>query len=117
MTPGECAIIAKDIDSNARWHPECFTCSKCGKVLANLRYFKIDKKIFCESHFEEYKICKACEQPIISNDCISTENSYWHLEHFACCDCKKSLAEKKYVVASSNSYCLECYQNKFTKVK
>ncbi|CAF0703914.1 unnamed protein product [Brachionus calyciflorus] len=61
------------------------------------------------------EICKYCARPILSDDYIYAEDNYWHSEHFNCCECSDSLADKKYLVVNSKRYCLNCHQRNFSK--
>ena len=65
----------------------------------------IDISLFCQTF-----------KPIKSNEYIFAENKLWHLDHFICWNCDKSLGGQKYLVDQSKPYCTHCYDQLFSKV-
>ena len=121
LRPGDSAICAEDIDPDAFWHPGCFACSVCQEILVDLTYFTKNRKIFCEKHYQELKVCAACVNAIESREYISAENKYWHLEHFTCTHCGLSLGNSKYLTTtdkkdgSSLIFCFRCHEQLYPK--
>ena len=100
------------------WHSYCFTCSTCEELLVDLIYFYYNKEIYCGRHFCE-KIkprCAACDELIFSKEYTKAENQTWHLNHFCCWKCDKTLGGTKYLIIDSKPYCLDCHNLNFSKV-
>jgi prickle len=116
----EVAVSAEKVDKNARWHIKCFTCKVCNKLLSDLLYFHWNKEIYCKKHYNELNktkmVCAACDMEIKSNEYVCAENQVWHLNHFVCWHCNKSLGGQNYLLNKSKPYCIDCYEENFTKV-
>jgi len=115
---GEVAIFAERAGSDKCWHPNCFSCSICHEVLAELVYFFSDDSIFCGRHYAEkmdIPRCKACDELIFSPEYTSAEGAIWHTNHFCCWLCDTPLAGHQYTPIEGQPHCLECYQKKYGK--
>lgn len=66
------AICAEHIDPNIRWHPTCFSCTICHKLLVDLLYYTIGKEIVCEKHFKE----KSLKNVSLSNENVNLTNQF-----------------------------------------
>ncbi|EGC28274.1 hypothetical protein DICPUDRAFT_100179 [Dictyostelium purpureum] len=86
-------------------------CIECNKTL--MITFAYKGKLLCREHYLNYvsdTICQSCEQPIGSNKPYQEfENKKWHVEHFKCSYCSKTLPDP--LVAkfkASKPYCGAC---------
>ena len=83
----------------------------------------INYNLFCSRHFVEiYKPrCPYCDQLIFDEECTEAEGKAWHIGHFCCTECQRSLGGQQYIMASSEKtekkvntskqlpYCLTCF--------
>lgn len=115
---GTVAIFAERAGSDKCWHPQCFQCSICHEMLADLIYFFVDDNMFCGRHYaEQMKIprCKACDELIFAPEYTSAEGASWHMDHFCCWLCDTPLAGHQYTPIEGQPHCLDCYQKKYGK--
>jgi hypothetical protein len=70
------------------------------------------------NHSDEMNVfyCAACDLPINSRELIEAENRTWHIEHFTCFKCNRSLGGQKYYVKNAKSYCIPCHRDNYAKV-
>lgn len=98
--------------SIALFHIQCFTCEECEQVLVDLKAFmhtnsdksdrnNVKNSLYCSRHFVElYKPrCQFCDQLIFDEECTEAEGKAWHLGHFCCSECKRSLGGQQYIMA------------------
>ena len=98
--------------STALFHIQCFTCEECQQVLVDLKAFmhtnsdrndksKVKNSLYCSRHFVElYKPrCQFCDHLIFDEECTEAEGKAWHLGHFCCSECKRSLGGQQYIMA------------------
>ncbi len=48
----------------SKWHPFCFTCSKCGRGLNGETYVKFEGKPMCEHCYDSMVVCEGCDELI-----------------------------------------------------
>ncbi|OUC44449.1 LIM domain protein [Trichinella nativa] len=118
--PGEVIVVADRFGPNVFWHPMCFRCSVCNEYLVDLIYFYKNGKIFCGRHFGESLCprCAGCDEVsmlIFTDKYTVAENCTWHVEHFCCFSCEKSLGGHRYYFKNNQPYCLDCYENYWAK--
>lgn len=96
---GTVAVKAQRAGSETAWHPKCFTCNKCGDLLADLVYFYHQGNIYCGRDLAEIlKIprCKACDELIFTKEYTAAEGETFHIKHFCCYHCDEPLAGQEY---------------------
>lgn len=100
------------------YHIDCFTCTECHHILVDLKaylhptYPNVTSStnsgianpiygLFCSRHFVEiYKPrCPHCDQLILDEECTEAEGKAWHIGHFCCTECKRSLGGQQYIMA------------------
>ena len=117
------------------YHIDCFTCFECEEILVDLKAYlylqnieqnaniSVNYKLFCLRHFVEiYKPrCPHCDMLILDEECTEAEGKAWHIGHFCCTECKRSLGGKQYIMAGAEKgkhnvfkskqmpYCLTCF--------
>lgn len=90
------------------FHPECFSCAYCGKILANLPFYLEDGLPYCEEDWNELFTtkCIACGFPIEAGDrWVEALNSNYHSQCFNCTLCKKNLEGLSFFVKSGKPFC------------
>lgn len=111
---GTVAVKAHRAGNEVAWHPRCFTCFKCGDLLADLVYFFHQGNIYCGRDLAEvlnFERCGACDEIIWSKEYTSAEGSSFHVKHFCCYHCDTPLAGKQYTPDDQTNMplCLDCY--------
>ncbi|XP_072929265.1 testin [Epargyreus clarus] len=114
MFAGEVAVKAERAGQEAIWHPQCFTCSKCGELLADLVYFFYKGEIYCArdlANVLEIPRCAGCDELIFTRPYTAAEGRAFHVQHFCCYHCDAPLGGKKYVPDDKTGLpiCLQCY--------
>ncbi|XP_068749971.1 LIM domain kinase 1-like [Montipora capricornis] len=77
-----------------KWHPACFKCSECKRVLSAV-YFARDNVLFCrKDYFMKFRsTCHACER-IITGPVMVVADHKFHTECFSCWYCQRFLGEE-----------------------
>uniref|UniRef100_A0A8U7MEQ2 Uncharacterized protein n=1 Tax=Corvus moneduloides TaxID=1196302 RepID=A0A8U7MEQ2_CORMO len=72
------------------WHPEHFTCARCGQELDKGPFFEQGGQAFCEEDYHQAfsPRCAYCAGPIREKVLTALEQT-WHPEHFFCAHCGK----------------------------
>lgn len=117
---GTVAVKAHRAGNEVAWHPKCFTCHKCGDLLADLVYFYHQGNIYCGRDLAEvlnFERCGACDEIIWSKEYTSSEGSSFHIKHFCCYHCDTPLAGKQYTPDDQTNMplCLECYDRYYAE--
>lgn len=117
---GTVAVKAHRAGSEVAWHPKCFTCNKCGDLLADLVYFFHQGNIYCGRDLAEIlKIprCKACDELIFTKEYTAAEGETFHIKHFCCYHCDTPLAGQEYTPDDETNMplCLVCYDQYYAE--
>jgi len=95
------------------YHPECFVCSECGESLCGKLIYKVEgKRIDKECYTKKYaRKCGACGEPLVDPKVkyLSYGGKTYHNECFACVECKKTLAGKRFYALETGNTCEDCY--------
>ena len=54
-------------------------------------------------------------QLILSDECTEAENRHWHLGHFACVECAKSLGGQRYIMREGKPSCVGCFDHLYSE--
>jgi len=90
------------------FHPECFTCVYCGKILANAPFYLEDGLPYCEEDWNELFTtkCISCGFPIEAGDrWVEALNNNYHSQCFNCTLCRKNLEGQSFFVKSGKPFC------------
>uniref|UniRef100_A0A8C5LRW6 LIM zinc-binding domain-containing protein n=2 Tax=Leptobrachium leishanense TaxID=445787 RepID=A0A8C5LRW6_9ANUR len=112
IVAGDTAVCSERIqDEGHWWHIGCFVCDTCHLPLLQFIYFLQDSRIYCGRHHAELTRprCAACDQLILTEQCIAAEGHHWHLEHFRCWECDAVLGGSRYVMKGGRPFCGECF--------
>ncbi|KAI9102504.1 hypothetical protein DFS34DRAFT_591145 [Phlyctochytrium arcticum] len=112
---GDCAgckrrIVGSEVRqmNDLLWHPEHFTCSKCGVLINSENDGEFyNGYLYCSEH--KLKTCATCEEPISNSfDTISFSGKYYHNGCFVCgaCDCP---VQAGFITFEGAPYCREDY--------
>ncbi|NXU59984.1 LPXN protein, partial [Turnix velox] len=88
------------------WHPEHFTCSRCGQELSRRPFFERGGRPYCEEdyHRDFCPRCAYCAGPIQENVLTALEQT-WHPEHFFCNHCGKVFGDDGFHEQGGKPYC------------
>ncbi len=72
--------------------------------LANRNYVNSDNKVYCADHFK----CHSCNQPIDSQIVFALGKRF-HVNHFNCAVCRKSLVGEPFYDKGGSPHCGACF--------
>jgi len=89
------------------WHPDHFTCSKCGKVLQENEFYEKDGLVYCIDDFLNLFApkCRSCTLPIKDEYCLAALDGDWHANCFRCKDCNILLEDRSFFEIDGEPYC------------
>lgn len=101
-------IKAQNNGTTLMTHIECFTCAICEEMIADFKgFFYLSPKstnranyFYCFRHFLELfkPRCQYCDVLIFEEECTEAEGKIWHIGHFCCTECKRSLGGQQYIM-------------------
>ncbi|KAM9556324.1 leupaxin isoform 6-T6 [Guaruba guarouba] len=88
------------------WHPEHFTCARCGQELGAQPFFERDGQPYCEDDYHQAfaPCCAYCAGPI-REKVLTALDQTWHPEHFFCANCGKVFGDDGFLVQGGRPYC------------
>ncbi|NWT75937.1 LPXN protein, partial [Prunella himalayana] len=88
------------------WHPEHFTCARCGQELDKGPFFEQGGQAFCEEDYHQAfsPRCAYCTGPIREKVLTALEQT-WHPEHFFCAQCGKVFGDEGFLERNGKPYC------------
>lgn len=139
--------VSSPADANSGhhyYHIDCFTCFECEEILVDLKAYLhpllsvenpktakcspanvgLEYNLFCARHWAEIlkPRCPYCDHLILDEECTEAEGKAWHIGHFCCSECKRSLGGQQYIMANAEKkdspsgntnkqlpYCLTCF--------
>ncbi|NXS58192.1 LPXN protein, partial [Brachypteracias leptosomus] len=133
---GVCATCCKPIAGKAlmalgkTWHPEHFTCTRCGQELGGRPFFERGGQAYCEEDYHQVfsPRCAYCAGPIrevrlpslpchptppppATSPCLFLQkvltalDQNWHPEHFFCAHCGKVFGDDGFHERGGKPYC------------
>ncbi|XP_069738299.1 transforming growth factor beta-1-induced transcript 1 protein isoform X2 [Phaenicophaeus curvirostris] len=119
---GVCGACHKPIAGKAvralglAWHPEHFSCGRCGVDLAGGGGFcEKDGVLYCPRDYGSLfsPRCALCAQPILGRMVTALEKT-WHPEHFCCVKCGKPFGEEGFLEREGRPFCREDFSELFS---
>jgi len=93
------------------FHVGCFICCMGdNKQGSDQKYFELDKKTYCQKHWEESNLvdnCGICRKPI-DNDYVRVMGKNFHTKCWKCADCKFVIRTKEAISHNGLFYCKPC---------
>ncbi|KAI6068285.1 Leupaxin isoform X1 [Aix galericulata] len=88
------------------WHPEHFTCTRCGQELGGQPFFERGGQAYCEEDYHQAfsPRCAYCAGPI-REKVLTAMNQTWHPEHFFCTHCGKVFGDDGFHERKGKPYC------------
>ncbi|XP_025268056.1 PDZ and LIM domain protein Zasp isoform X4 [Camponotus floridanus] len=90
------------------FHPECFSCTYCGKLFGNNPFFLEEGLPYCEADWNELFTtkCFACGFPVEAGDrWVEALNNNYHSQCFNCTMCKKNLEGQSFYAKGGRPFC------------
>uniref|UniRef100_A0A336MBH0 CSON014743 protein n=1 Tax=Culicoides sonorensis TaxID=179676 RepID=A0A336MBH0_CULSO len=103
-----------------QFHPECFTCSYCGKLFGNSPFFLEEGEPYCQNDWNELFTtkCFACGFPVEAGDrWVEALNNNYHSQCFNCTMCKKNLEGQSFYAKGGRPFCKNHAQYNYLKKK
>jgi len=103
-------IVGRMMDAMGhKYHPECWKCHECHKILATTGFYESEGKGYCEDcHNEKFlPKCYACKQPIADSYAAALDKQYHH-HCLRCHSCGKSLNQGKFYNKNNLPHCENC---------
>ncbi|OPJ74264.1 leupaxin isoform B [Patagioenas fasciata monilis] len=109
---GVCAACRKPVAGKvltalgATWHPEHFTCARCGQELGGRPFFERGGRAYCEEDYHRAfsPLCAYCASPI-REKVLTALDQTWHPEHFFCAHCGKVFGDDGFHERDGKPYC------------
>lgn len=54
-------------------------------------------------------------QIIFTDECTEAEGKTWHMRHFCCTSCDRSLGGQRYIMREGDPYCIRCFESSFAE--
>ncbi|XP_017694972.1 PREDICTED: leupaxin [Lepidothrix coronata] len=90
------------------WHPEHFTCARCGQGLDSQPFFEQGGRAFCEEDYHQAfsPRCAYCAGTI-REKVLTALDQTWHPEHFFCAHCGKVFGDEGFLERNGKPYCCQ----------
>ncbi|XP_068004561.1 leupaxin isoform X2 [Melanerpes formicivorus] len=88
------------------WHPEHFTCARCGEELGSQPFFEREGRAYCQEDYQQAFAprCAYCAGPI-REKVLTALGQTWHPEHFFCAHCGKVFGDEGFHEQNKKPYC------------
>ncbi|XP_053818825.1 filamin-binding LIM protein 1 isoform X1 [Vidua chalybeata] len=93
-----------------QYHPDCFTCRTCHRLLAGQRYFQRDGCPTCDTCFQAtLEKCAKC-QGLITEHIVRALGKGYHPSCFSCAACGRAMGTESFAVDKQGDvYCVPDY--------
>ncbi|NWI72324.1 FBLI1 protein, partial [Dryoscopus gambensis] len=100
-----------------QYHPDCFTCRTCHRLLAGQRYFQRDGCPMCDTCFQAtLEKCAKC-QGLITEHIIRALGKGYHPSCFSCAACGRAIGTETFAVDEQGDvYCVPDFYRKYAAV-
>ncbi|NXM15884.1 FBLI1 protein, partial [Ploceus nigricollis] len=100
-----------------QYHPDCFTCRTCHRLLAGQRYFQRDGCPTCDTCFQAtMEKCAKC-QGLITEHIVRALGKGYHPSCFSCAACGRAIGTESFALDEQGDvYCVPDYYRKYAAV-
>uniref|UniRef100_U3JLQ7 Filamin binding LIM protein 1 n=1 Tax=Ficedula albicollis TaxID=59894 RepID=U3JLQ7_FICAL len=90
-----------------QYHPDCFTCRTCHRLLAGQRYFQRDGRPTCDTCFQAtLEKCAKCQE-LITEHIVRALGKGYHPSCFSCAACGRAMGTESFAVDEQGDvYCV-----------
>ncbi|NXW72023.1 FBLI1 protein, partial [Hirundo rustica] len=100
-----------------QYHPDCFTCRTCHRLLAGQRYFQKDGCPMCDTCFQAtLEKCAKCQR-LITEHIVRALGKGYHPSCFSCAACNQAIGTERFAVdGQGDVYCVPDFYRKYAAV-
>ncbi|XP_017688904.1 PREDICTED: filamin-binding LIM protein 1 [Lepidothrix coronata] len=100
-----------------QYHPGCFTCRTCQRLLAGQRYFQRDGQPMCDTCYQAtLEKCAKC-QGLITERIVRALGKGFHPGCFSCAGCGRAIGAESFAVDEQGDvYCVPDFYRKYAAV-
>ncbi|NWR38615.1 FBLI1 protein, partial [Tachuris rubrigastra] len=100
-----------------QYHPGCFTCRTCQRLLAGQRYFQRDGQPMCDTCYQAtLEKCAKC-QGLITERIVRALGKGFHPGCFSCAGCGRAIGAESFAVDERGDvYCVPDFYRKYAAV-
>ncbi|NXK68508.1 FBLI1 protein, partial [Sylvietta virens] len=100
-----------------QYHPACFTCRTCHRLLAGQRFFQRDGCPTCETCFQAtLEKCAKC-QGLITEHIVRALGKGYHPSCFSCAACSRAIGTESFALdGQGDVYCVPDFYRKYAAV-
>ncbi|XP_016158898.1 PREDICTED: filamin-binding LIM protein 1 isoform X4 [Ficedula albicollis] len=100
-----------------QYHPDCFTCRTCHRLLAGQRYFQRDGRPTCDTCFQAtLEKCAKCQE-LITEHIVRALGKGYHPSCFSCAACGRAMGTESFAVDEQGDvYCVPDFYRKYAAV-
>ncbi|NXB54097.1 FBLI1 protein, partial [Leucopsar rothschildi] len=97
-----------------QYHPDCFTCRTCHRLLAGQRYFQRDGCPTCDTCFQAtLEKCAKCQE-LITEHIVRALGKGYHPSCFSCAACGRAIGTESFAVDEHGDvYCVPDFYRKY----
>lgn len=102
------------IHENNYYHPDCFRCGQCNRVITEREFFTKDGKPCCDTCYRERfaTVCSHCRASILDGKSIVYDKKSYHTDCFRCGQCNQVINEKEFYMHEGKPCCNLCYRER-----
>ncbi|NWY48991.1 FBLI1 protein, partial [Sylvia atricapilla] len=100
-----------------QYHPDCFTCRTCHRLLAGQRYFQREGCPTCDTCFQAMlEKCAKCQR-LITEHIVHALGKGYHPSCFCCAACSRAIGTESFAVdGQGDVYCVPDFYRKYAAV-
>ncbi|NXQ59460.1 FBLI1 protein, partial [Anthoscopus minutus] len=100
-----------------QYHPDCFTCRTCHRLLAGQRYFQRDGCPTCDTCFQAtLEKCAKCQE-LITEHIVRALGKGYHPSCFSCTACGQAIGTKSFAMDEQGDvYCVPDFYRNYATV-
>ncbi len=94
------------------YHPDCFRCGNCQKLLVNQGFFRQEDGCFycLNCHIDHGVHCLKCQEPFLTGEILSQfDGKYFHNTCFLCDICQQMIDMKYFNYRNDKVVCEFCW--------
>ncbi|XP_062449268.1 filamin-binding LIM protein 1 [Rhea pennata] len=100
-----------------QYHPGCFTCRTCQRLLAGRRYYRKEGRPICDACYQAaLEKCARCQAPVVESIVRALGKGY-HPGCFACTACGRALGDVSFAAGERDEvYCVDDFYRRYASI-